>query len=383
MSREISHQKAAEKVTLVGAVLDLVLGLAKIIVGLLSHSSALVVDGVHSLSDLVTDAMVIVVLRISHQAPDEDHPWGHGRFETVGTVVLGCVLIAVAGAMAYESSKLLFSDAPPLTPEWPALIVAAASILGKEWIYHYTVKVGREIKSDLIIANAWHSRTDALSSIVVFIGIGGAMAGVLWLDALAALVVSLIVGKIGWEMTWDSIKELVDTALPEKCISAYREEVMHVDGILDVHSFKSRKMAGQSQLEMHIQVAPALSASEGHFIGDMAVHRLQESFQEIGHVIFHIDTYNDDEQEVLCTTLPMRSEIETLINQALTEAAPGLGKPDRLLLNYSDHINIELFFGPEQFSDIQQLDSLEQELRLAMNQPEWLQGITIWCGARR
>lgn len=378
MSREVSQQKAAERVTLVGAILDFVLGIAKIVVGIISHSSALVVDGIHSLSDLVTDGMVVVVLRISHQEPDEDHPWGHGRFETVGTVVLGCALIAVAGAMAFESAKLLFTDTTPLTPEWPALVIAALSILGKEWIFHYTMRVGKAIKSDLIIANAWHSRTDALSSIVVFIGVGGAMMGIWWLDALAALIVSVVVGKIGWEMTWDSIKELVDTALPEERVQAYRKVVMQVEGIVSVHSFKSRKMAGQSQLEMHIQVPPTLSASEGHYIGDTAVCRLQDAFEDVGHVIFHIDTYNDETEQV-CKTLPLRGEIQQAINDALDKVAPQLQKPKRMTLHYNDGVEIELFFAADTTADA----SLSDQLKTAMDTPHWLDDISIWIGPGR
>ncbi|WP_370279778.1 cation diffusion facilitator family transporter [Pontibacterium sp.] len=378
MSRELSQQKAAERVTLVGAILDFVLGIAKIIVGIISHSSALVVDGVHSLSDLVTDGLVVVVLRISHQEPDEDHPWGHGRFETVGTVVLGCALIAVAGAMAFESAKLLFADSIPLTPEWPALVIAALSILGKEWIFHYTMRVGKAIKSDLIIANAWHSRTDALSSVVVLVGVGGAMMGIWWLDALAALIVSVVVGKIGWEMTWDSIKELVDTALPEERVQAYRKVVMQVEGIVSVHSFKSRKMAGQSQLEMHIQVPPTLSASEGHYIGDTAVCRLQDAFEDVGHVIFHIDTYNDETEQV-CKTLPLRGEIQQAINEALANVAPQLPQPKRMTLHYNDGVEIELFFAADTTADA----SLSDQLKAAMDNPHWLDEISIWIGPGR
>ena len=374
MRRELSQQQAAERVTLIGAVLDFILGIAKIVVGILSHSSALVVDGVHSLSDLITDGLVVVVLRISHKGPDEDHPWGHGRFETMGTVVLGCALIAVAGAMAYESIKLLFTDELPLTPEWHALIIAFLSILSKEWIFRYTLRIGQAIKSDLIIANAWHSRTDALSSIVVLVGVGGAMVGIWWLDALAALVVSAIVGKIGWEMTWDSIKELVDTALPEELVDQYRTEVMKVDGIINVHSFKSRKMAGQSQLEMHIQVPPTLSASEGHYIGDTAVCRLQSKFEDIGHIIFHIDTY-DDEQESVCKTLPLRSEIEPLLEAAIAQHLPDVS-PCRITLHYNDRVDIEVYFDNLNVPPA----SLAEHLRKAINSPDWLSNIRIWTG---
>ncbi|MGB2130571.1 MAG: cation diffusion facilitator family transporter, partial [Marinobacterium sp.] len=269
------RRKAAEKVTLIGAVLDGVLGMLKIVIGFLANSSALIADGLHSLSDLLTDFMVIVVLRLSHRGPDDNHPWGHARFETVGTVILGALLMGVGIAMAYDSLQLLFSDQLPAVPTWPALLAAGLSILGKEWIFRYTLKVGQELESDLIIANAWHSRSDALSSIVVLLAVAGAMAGWWWLDALAAVLVALLVGKIGWDLIARSITELVDTALPEKKVNKLREQVLAVDGVVNVHSFKSRRMGNKSLLEMHLQVAPHLSAAEGHFIGDNVVCQLQ------------------------------------------------------------------------------------------------------------
>ncbi|NVK00177.1 MAG: cation transporter, partial [Oceanospirillaceae bacterium] len=181
------RRKAAERVTLIGSVVDLLLGLSKIIVGFIANSSALIVDGVHSLSDLATDFMVILVLRISHQEPDKNHPWGHGRFETVGTVALGVILIAVGATLAYEMLVRAFNTTEIVVPTWPALVVAALSVVSKEAIFRYSLKIGKELKSDLLIANAWHSRTDALSSIIVFVALIGAMLGVWWLDALAAV----------------------------------------------------------------------------------------------------------------------------------------------------------------------------------------------------
>ena len=171
MQQDTAQLKAANKVTIIGALIDTLLGLLKIGVGLVSHSSALIADGIHSLSDLFTDLIVIVILRISHKGPDENHPWGHGYFETVGTALLGSILIAVAGAMAYDSTLNLLSNETLPIPEWPALAAALLSIILKEWIYQYTVRIGRKIGSDLLIANAWHSRTDAISSVVVFIGV--------------------------------------------------------------------------------------------------------------------------------------------------------------------------------------------------------------------
>lgn len=377
-------QQQAQRITILGAIIDGILGLLKIIVGLAAHSSALLADGIHSLSDLVTDFLVVAIIRFSHQAPDEDHPWGHARFETIGTVILGCILVAVAGAMAYESVALLFREGPLPLPEWPALLIAGISILAKEAIFRYTLAVGKRIKSDLIIANAWHSRTDALSSIVVFVGVAGAMSGLIWLDALAAVIVAMIVARIGWDLTWKSIKELVDTALPEDQVSAYTDTIMAVEGVVSVHSFKSRHMGSQSMLEMHLQVAPYLSASEGHYIGDAAVDRLKGQFEDIGHVIFHIDTYDDEDEEHYCKTLPMRTEISGIIWQILEQN----DLPDldihRLTLHYrNDRIQIDLLLHGSEAQQNIDLIATQLLLNQALQHYNWFGGIDVWLGSRQ
>ncbi|MBP0048964.1 cation transporter [Marinobacterium sp. AK62] len=380
------RRKAAEKVTLIGAVLDGVLGIIKILIGVLAHSSALIADGIHSLSDLATDFMVVIVLRLSHRGPDKNHPWGHARFETVGTVVLGALLVGVGAVMAYDSLQLLFSDQPATVPAWPALIAAAISILGKEWIFRYTLKVGRELDSDLIIANAWHSRTDALSSIVVLVAVAGAMAGWWWLDALAAVLVALLVGKIGWDLIARSVTELVDTALPEEKVKRLREHVMAVDGVINVHSFKSRKMGNQSLLEMHLQVAPHLSAAEGHYIGDNVVCQLQNRFDDISHVIFHIDTYDDEGlEENICPIMPSRREIQQHLDAILSRT---LGEnPDyELTLYYNpDFLELELKVSSQvvellRYHSLTPAD-LEARLSEQLSGQFWFRKLTLWTPA--
>jgi cation diffusion facilitator family transporter len=372
------RQQEAQKVTLVGSLLDAVLGVAKIFVGLFSHSHALIADGVHSLSDLATDFMVVLILRVSHQEPDEDHPWGHARFETAGTVMLGGLLIAVAGAMAYNSVGLIFSGEPLLIPEWPALVVAGLSIVSKEWIYRYTLAAGKRLKSDLIIANAWHSRSDAFSSIVVLIGIAGAMLGWIWLDALTAVLVALLIAKIGWDLTWKSIKELVDTALPESQVRELEQAVQDVDGVISVHSLKTRLMGGQSLLEMHIQVESHLSASEGHYIGDTAVRILKTRFDDIGDVIFHIDTYNDD-QRLYCDTLPLRAEVEEALRAALTELHPQL-KWEKLALYYiKARIELELSLDSAELARYGLGgNEVQQALREKLQPYYWYASLSLW-----
>jgi len=166
----------AQKVTLVGMFLDLILGALKIFIGSISTSHALIADGIHSLSDAATDVLVLVITRLSQHAPDSNHPYGHARFETMGTLLLGSSLIAIGLLLAYNYTVLIFTEKTILVPGWPALVVASLSIISKEWIFRYTKKAGEALRSNLLIANAWHSRTDAFSSIIVLIGVTGSMA---------------------------------------------------------------------------------------------------------------------------------------------------------------------------------------------------------------
>lgn len=371
MIRDSKQQAAIQKVTLIGAVLDAVLGIAKIVIGHLAHSAGLVADGIHSLSDLLTDLMVIVILKFSGKGPDKEHPWGHAHFETIGTVVLGSILIAVAGAMAYDSTLTLLSTETLPLPEWPTLVVAGLSIIGKEWIFRYTLKVGKETGSDLLVANAWHSRTDALSSIVVLIGIAGTMAGIAWLDAVAAIIVAVIVAKIGWDLSWSSLKQLVGTALPEEEIDSYKDTVMSIEGIINVHSFKTRQMGSKSILELHIQVAPDISASEGHLLGDIACDKLQNEYGDIGHIIYHIDTYNDEQIDpAVSYQLPLRSEIQTIIQSTLDEIHQGISL-HRLTLYYQPNkLDIEVLLYQDDMYQLEQqgfqTDSLIERLTVKL-----------------
>ncbi len=380
------RRKAAEKVTLIGSVLDLLLGIIKIIVGLLASSAALVADGIHSLSDLFTDVMVIVVLRLSHQAPDRDHPWGHGRFETIGTVILGVILAAVGVLIAYDSIMRLLSDTVHSIPTWPALVAAAISIVGKEWIFRYTLKIGKALKSDLIIANAWHSRSDALSSIVVLVALAGTMMGVWWLDGLAAVLVALLIGKIGWDLVARSVTELVDTALPEERVKELRETILSVEGIQSVHSFKSRQMGSESQLEMHLQVAPHLSAAEGHYIGDVAVLKLKERFDHIGHVIFHIDTYDDQGYpfEAL-PVMPPRAEIEHHLDAAISRITGENPEYELILYYHPEYIDLELRASADLSEILRRTEieaqSLEQQLKEQLTNQTWFRELRIWLPA--
>jgi len=383
-------RKTAERVTLIGSAIDLLLGLAKIIVGGIANSGALVADGIHSLSDLATDFLVIVVLRFSHQAPDKDHPYGHGRYETVATVALGSILIFVGLGLIYEILMALIENPNREAPGILALIVAGISIAAKEWIFRYSLKIGKELKSDLLIANAWHSRSDALSSIVVFVAVGGAMLGIWWLDALAAIAVGAFVGKIGWELVVKNVSELVDTSLPAERVKEFRDIVKAIEGVVSVHDFKSRGMGNQAILEMHIQVKPFLSAAEAHYIGDSAVQALQGAFDDIGHVIFHIDTFDDRPYEdLVCSIMPDRKTIKSkvmsvshsIINDSLSE-----NDVDLMLFYHPEYVEVEIRFSPTATSCATALAISQRDLERALEQQltaeTWCREIKVWWASQ-
>jgi len=300
--------REVRKVTVVGAVVDFILGVVKIVVGWIAHSEALVADGVHSLSDLATDFVVLYAARHSHRDADEDHPYGHGRIETLATVGLGIMLILVAFGLAWDAVGRIGEPDLLFSPGALALVVALLSILSKEALYQYTIRVARRLKSNMLMANAWHHRSDAISSIVVFIGVAGAMMGYHYLDAVAAVAVSVMIAKIGLDLVLSSTRELIDTALEPALVESIRDAITHVNGVRALHMLRTRRSGGQALADVHLQVDPRISVSEGHQIGDTVRRQLLERFDEVTDVTVHIDP-EDDEKESPCDHLPLRDEL--------------------------------------------------------------------------
>lgn len=306
------------KVTLVGSFVDLTLGVAKILVGWLSHSQALVADGIHSLSDLVTDFMVLWAAKHAHAEADEEHPYGHGRIETVATVGLGLALIMVAIGIAYDAVDRLFHPDELLNPGYWALAVAASSVLLKELIYHYTMRAAKKYRSNMLRANAWHSRTDAISSVVVVIGVIGTMAGLSYLDAVAAVVVAVMIGKIAFELIWHSIQELMDAGLEQERVLAIREAIMLVDGVVELHELRTRRIGPDALVDVHVLVESRLSISEGHHIAEAVRQKVVQEIDEVSDVMVHVDP-EDDEICAPCKTLPLRDEFLARLKSAWAE----------------------------------------------------------------
>ncbi len=314
----LKRNNALQKVNLVSVLVDLLLSLGKTLAGFLFHSQALIVDGVHSFSDLVTDGFVVWITQISHQAPDEDHPYGHARFETAGTIVFGLILVAVAIGFFIHGIQSIWQTEDFDVPEWPALIVAIIAVIAKEILYFYTLKIAKIYNSPLLHANAWHHRSDVLSTIVVIVGITGALSGAAWLDPLAAIVVAVMIAWVGVILIWKSIQELVDTSPYARNLDCLRETISKVDGVKGIHSLRSRRMGPNTLLDVHIQVPSFVSVSEGHQIGDWVSQSLLQNFDDITEVTIHIDP-EDDLVTPKQQLLPLRNEVMEQLIQSWKE----------------------------------------------------------------
>ncbi len=300
--------REVRKVTVIGSALDFMLGTAKVITGWLINSQALIADGIHSFSDLLTDFMVLYAARHAQREADETHPYGHGRIETLATVSLGLVLIVIAGGIAHSAIQRLYAADVMIDFGGFAIAITLLSIITKEWIYRYTIAVARRLRSDMLMANAWHSRSDAFSSIVVLIGIAGVMLGYPYLDAVAAVAVAAMIAKIGFDLAHASTNELIDTALDTDKVNAIRDHILSVHGVRSIHTLRTRKSASNAFVDVHIQVNPRLSVSEGHQIGDAVRKCLLQQVDEVTDVTIHVDPEND-ESDSPCHDLPSRDQI--------------------------------------------------------------------------
>ena len=327
-----ARYREVKRVTVVGAVVNVVLSAVKVVVGWLGNSQALVADGIHSLSDLATDVLVLWAAKHGSRDADEDHPYGHGRIETLATVILGVFLLAVGVGIGIDAVRRLFHTELLLTPGWLALAAAAASVVFKEGLYHYTLHVAKRLRSNMLRANAWHHRTDSISSVVVIVGIAGTMAGLPYLDAIAAVGVALMIVKIGWDLGWHSVHELIDTALEQERVEHIREKILSVDGVRALHQLRTRRHGGQALVDVHILVAPRLSVSEGHHIGEQVLERLHTEVEEVSDVVVHIDP-EDDETSRPSASLPPRGPLMERL-RATWSAIPGAESVRDLTLHY-------------------------------------------------
>ncbi len=344
MNQRLNPERAAaaSRTAVIGGLWDLILSAMKITAGVVWHSQALVADGIHSVSDLLSDGLVWFAGRHAGQAPDQRHPYGHGRFETVATLALGALLAAVAVGIAWDAGTRLFSPAKLLHPAPLAVVPVIVSILVKESLYWWTLGYARRVRSEMLRANAWHHRSDAVSSIVVLVGLVGTLAGLPYLDALAAVVVAVMVAKIAWDLGWGAIQELVDTGLEDSRLEDIRETIRSVGGVRNIHMLRTRRYGGAAAVDVHVLVDPRVSVSEGHMISLLVEQRLKEEIDEVEDVTVHIDP-EDDEKAPLCLGLPLRAAALARLER-IWQLEPLGRRAYRTVLHYlNGHIDVELY----------------------------------------
>lgn len=296
-SDNTSREKEIYKVTLWGGAVNLLLLVFKFVAGVTAHSSAMIADAVHSLSDFVTDIVVIAFVRISGKPQDEDHEYGHGKYETFATALIGAALLIVGIGIFTDSASGIVGfmlgehlEAPGML----AFVAALVSVLSKEAVYRYTVIKGRRLNSKAVIANAWHHRSDALSSIGTMAGIGGAIfLGDTWrvLDPLAALVVSLFVIRVAWQLVKPSIDELLEKSLPKEMEDTITAVILSFKGVRSPHHLRTRYIGNTIAIEVHIRLDGSMTLSEAHDITKGIEAALKEKFGERTHIGIHMEPW--------------------------------------------------------------------------------------------
>jgi len=289
-SESLARGKAASRSTWVSVGVNLCLTVLQITAGVVSKSQGLIADGIHSLSDLVADFVVLFANHYSQKAADEDHPYGHQRYETAASLVLGLLLLSVGVGMLISAVEKVQNPDAIRQVHVLALYVAAGALLAKELLFRYMLSVAKKVKSSMLVANAWHARSDAASSLVVGVGIAGNLMGYTILDPVAALIVGLMVTKMGWQFGWDALHDLMDRAADQTEMAAIQTTLLETPGVKNVHDIKSRKMGDMIVVDAHIEVDPNISVEEGHDIAVVARQRVMRRHRVL-NLMTHIDPW--------------------------------------------------------------------------------------------
>ena len=262
------REAATKRSTWISVIVNIVLTVTQVATGVLSGSQGLIADGVHSLSDLIADFVVLLAVHHSKKAPDEDHHYGHQRYENAASLVLGGLLLAVGIGMVWSAVHKLQAPETIPTVHLLALWVALGALIAKEALFRYMLAVAERVRSSMLVANAWHARSDAASSLVVGIGIGGNLLGFALLDPIAALIVGCMVAKMGWSFLWDALHDLTDRAANEEQIAAIAAEILATPGVLGFHELKTRKTGDMILADVHLEIDGGLTVTEGHDIAE-------------------------------------------------------------------------------------------------------------------
>lgn len=351
MVRSKEEQRQALRSTWISVWVNLFLASAQVLIGFYARSQALIADGLHSLSDLVADAVVLVAARHSHAEADANHPYGHARFETAASLAIGLILLGTGLGLIWSAGVKLH-DGSSLGAVHPAALMAALlTLVAKEGLFLYMRRVGERLKSSMLIANAWHARADALSSLVVAAGIVANLLGWHSMDAVAAIVVGVMIVKAGWDFSVEAFHSLTDHALDPEEIERIEATVRAVDGVREVHKLRTRRMGDWAVVDMHVEVDAHLSVSEGHYIAEQITARVQEAHR-VAECTVHVDPGHVRHLPRLLA-LPPRTQVLARVHETLGQA------PAALRLHYLEgglEVEVELAtpHTPDELARVQQ-----------------------------
>jgi cation diffusion facilitator family transporter len=366
---------AAQKVTWVSVAVNVLLAALQIVVGIFGKSQALVADGLHSLSDLLCDFLVLFANRHGARAADDDHPYGHARIETATTLALGLILLTV-GALLFWGAVQRLQDPSALRKVHVATLwIAMLTLAGKEALFRYMLHVARKLRSQMLEANAWHARSDAASSLVVVAGIAGNLLGFTSLDLLAAVLVAVMIARMGWQQASRATSELIDTSLDKDEVAAIRQTLLDTPGVRGLHELRTRRMGDRALVDAHVLVDPRISVSEGHYIAEFARGRVVKSHDALD-VMVHIDP-EDDSSLALNINLPPR---DTLVRHLEKRLGTALPTPESVILHYlQGRSEAEIFIPAAFYADETKRNALEKKIAEMLPGDEYFAAIDLRC----
>ncbi len=363
--------------TWVSVAVNILLTAAQVVAGILAHSQGLIADGLHSLSDLVCDFLVLVAAHFSKDPADESHPYGHARVETAASFALGAILAATGAGIIWGAGIKLqnLDNLPPVAPF--ALWIAILALVAKEGLFRYMLHYGERLRSPMLIANAWHARSDAASSLVVALGIGGNLMGFNFADSIAAVIVGFMIVRMGAIFSWDAVRELIDTGLSIEEVDGIRQIIVDTSGVTGLHELRTRRMAHRSLVDAHICVDPRVSVSEGHRIAEATRRRVLESHPAVADVLVHVDVEDDVEHDAMSHNLPDRDDI---MLHHLTPLLGGLPEPERVVLHYlRGKVEVEVYLPHRFFENGQAMIAAEREIGRRLTDHPCISSLSINC----
>ncbi len=293
---EENRYKIGKKVSIIGLAVNILLSIVKILVGIAFASMALIADGLHSVSDIASTIVILISIKFSQTPPDKNHPYGHGKAEPIGTAVLALILLVTGFVLIKDTFLSIFAE-NTVQPGIIALWVALISIITKEALYQYTVRIGRKINSKGLIADAHHHRSDAFSSIAALIGVAGARLGLPFLDPLAGLIVAFFIAKIGFDILKEAVNELMDCIPDVEKVKEYKEIVNGIKGVINVDDIKLRSYGPKLYVELSVAVDNNLSVGEGHDVARNVKDHLKDNYSSVQDVLVHVDPWKRDSIE--------------------------------------------------------------------------------------